>query len=466
VRARLLAVAMIALAAHSIVTWVPRIAAAQERVASRPSALIVFTNDQLYSIRADGTQRRQLTSGFSEAYWPQWSPDGRWIAFAGRRASDPGRELYVMGSDGSGLRRLTSVEGRVSTPAWSPGGGRLAFVDRDSRRLFVVRADGTGLKPVTQENRNLYFPAWSPDGREIAFESCSAAFGDCSIRVVNVTTGDLTDIGTGWAPAWSPGLSIAFLDSSWLSVVSRDGNSRPLVPIAPAHVVRGPPAWSPDGGRIAFVDHSPTTAVLRTVERNGKRLRSRTRWPSRNGGPCLDDSASWSSEGKRLAFVRQTSSVDCRLEVMRADGSHPRLLQTPLPVAWPQWQPVPAAPGLPFTVVDSGPGYPSSGAPGVEITPRDESVDLTVRLAAPTPGYSVEVRRLSAEKVPPGSKRLWCVEADRVGPGSAYQVITVPFQTVRVERRLVGDSIPREWVLRGSDRHLIGASSNRLRSAC
>ncbi|HWS98654.1 MAG TPA: hypothetical protein VN256_00180 [Pyrinomonadaceae bacterium] len=50
-----------------------------------------------------------------------WSPDGKQLAF------DTIDDVYTIGADGSRLRRLTSGEGENTTPTWSPDGAQIAF---------------------------------------------------------------------------------------------------------------------------------------------------------------------------------------------------------------------------------------------------------------------------------------------------------------------------------------------------
>jgi Tol biopolymer transport system component len=66
--------------------------------------------------------------------WPEFSPDGRWLAL-GSHAS--GRvEVYVQPYPGPGARQLVSLEGG-SSPAWNPAGGELFFVSpRDSEGKY------------------------------------------------------------------------------------------------------------------------------------------------------------------------------------------------------------------------------------------------------------------------------------------------------------------------------------------
>jgi Tol biopolymer transport system component len=309
----------------------------------RHPSLIAFiaygaTDSGLYVVRPDGTRLRRLARG-SELYWPTWSPDRRWIAFAGKREGDPERELYVVRADGTGLSRLTSTSGRVTTPAWSPDGGRIAFVLRDPPGMSVVSRAG-GEPRVVESGWNPYFLSWSPDGREIVFEYGSP-YG-VSVRAVDVATGVVTGLARGYCPVWSPdGRVVAYVDYGSISLLFGGGNVGVPIATPPSGYRPGcVPAWSADGRKLAFVAHSDTRALLQTVRRNGSQLRTVARWESPSGGPCDDYySATWSPDGHRLAFVRTTSSGGCLLEVVRASGAHPHLLRTPLPVAWPQWQP-------------------------------------------------------------------------------------------------------------------------------
>lgn len=72
---------------------------------------------------------QDLTDGSAADYSPAWSPDGVWIAFVRRTATEPGSSIWVMRADGSELRRLTSPGPHLDTlPAWSPDSRQLAFV--------------------------------------------------------------------------------------------------------------------------------------------------------------------------------------------------------------------------------------------------------------------------------------------------------------------------------------------------
>jgi hypothetical protein len=94
---------------------------------------------------------------------PRFAPDGRSIAVVSSRDDDLG-DIWVMRADGTERRNLTPparpAVWRDAEPAWSPDGSRLAFVSWRSGRaeLWTVQADGTGA-------RRLADAPWCPTSR-------------------------------------------------------------------------------------------------------------------------------------------------------------------------------------------------------------------------------------------------------------------------------------------------------------
>ena len=70
---------------------------------------------------ADGSVKTQLTFTGNRVRGenPDWSPDGKWIAFYGERAGNA--EIYVIGADGRHLR-ITRDPAYVMYPRWRPTG--------------------------------------------------------------------------------------------------------------------------------------------------------------------------------------------------------------------------------------------------------------------------------------------------------------------------------------------------------
>ena len=103
---------------------------------------------------------------------PQYSPDGKRIAFASNRSGT--KEIYLCKSDGSNTVKLTTFGGPyVANPAWSPDGQRIAFVVRpaESCEIYVVSVDGGKPErlPGIQSKEGML--SWSRDSKWIYFDS-------------------------------------------------------------------------------------------------------------------------------------------------------------------------------------------------------------------------------------------------------------------------------------------------------
>ena len=116
---------------------------------------------------------RELIASTREDGWPQYSPDGRRIAFLSDRSGV--RQIYTCDAGGSNLLPLTSLADGVERPypGWSPDGETVVFAARvaGNTDLFTVDAHGGTPRRLTSGASAEYHPQWSKDGKWVYFAS-------------------------------------------------------------------------------------------------------------------------------------------------------------------------------------------------------------------------------------------------------------------------------------------------------
>jgi Tol biopolymer transport system component len=104
-------------------------------------------NTELFRVPATRLTFTQGSDGtLGDDSMPDFSPDGRTIAFTSNR--DQQGEIYVMRAGGGGLKRLTRRPGDDWAPDFSPDGTRIAFTQLPGT-IWVMNADGSGLRKLT-----------------------------------------------------------------------------------------------------------------------------------------------------------------------------------------------------------------------------------------------------------------------------------------------------------------------------
>jgi TolB protein len=174
----------------------------------------------------------QPTKGVGQNWLPVFSPDGSRIAFVSNR--DGNSEIYVCNRDGSNLTRLTNNPAIESTPTWSPSGTQIAFTSErtGTPQIYVINADGSGMRRISSESY-ADRATWSPPPyNEIAFTARTGPGFD--IKILNIGTGETRQItfgeGSNESPAWAPnGRHLAFMSTragrSQIFIVDKDGRN-------------------------------------------------------------------------------------------------------------------------------------------------------------------------------------------------------------------------------------------------
>ncbi len=216
-----------------------------------------------------------------------WSPDSERILFNTYDGSF--EHLFTARADGTGVSEValatTGVPGALALQGqrhvelvvvgWAPAGDRIAFVavegDGGSQgSLYVARPDGADVRRLDPVRVDTFSPAWSPDPtvERIAVSVMDGA--DLAVKLVDVESGALTDVGPGFWPTWSPdGSRLAYWHDGTVVVETAEvlaGRVAP-VPVTPSFTTFcgdaadltgrsfcGPASWSPDGTRLYAVD--------------------------------------------------------------------------------------------------------------------------------------------------------------------------------------------------------------------
>jgi eukaryotic-like serine/threonine-protein kinase len=136
-----------------------------------------------------GAEPIQLTSDprFEDTS-PQWSPDGRSIAFCRGQGTAPS-SLWLMAADGGNPRQVAEIG--LNTARWLPDGSGVVYMGKD--RQYHVYELASGKSPqITQEKGVGGQPAASPDGRWLAYQF--QGIGNVDVHATPMTGGAAREI--------------------------------------------------------------------------------------------------------------------------------------------------------------------------------------------------------------------------------------------------------------------------------
>jgi Tol biopolymer transport system component len=176
-----------------------------------PDGKIVFVstvndNRSLWVMNADGSNRRQLTSGSDDRY-PSVSPDGRHIVFRSLRSGL--LNLWRVGIDGSHLQQLSSQSSEDNLPCYTPDGKWIVFVSFRPGKGTVCKMPAEGGEAVQLTNKATSWPAPSPDGKLVACTDIEAPPGKHRVLILPIEGGEPTQVielpgnsnaAIGWTP--------------------------------------------------------------------------------------------------------------------------------------------------------------------------------------------------------------------------------------------------------------------------
>jgi Tol biopolymer transport system component/DNA-binding winged helix-turn-helix (wHTH) protein len=210
-----------------------------------------------------------------------WSPDGRYIAFAGPAG------IALVSLNDSTVRRISEPTPSAEDwgPVFAPDGRNVMFV----RTCQVSAPDSIWIVPVTGGEGHLVLPEpgriaspaqWSFDGHSVIYSSNRTghpALWRASLDAPN----SLEQISEAGAPAWDPTISrrgyrLAYERllrslSIWQMDLSESGDKRPyLLVSSTSDTDQGPgPQFSPDGQKLAYMSDRSGTMEIWIANRDG-----------------------------------------------------------------------------------------------------------------------------------------------------------------------------------------------------
>ena len=316
---------------------------------------------ELWTVPAAGGEPRRLTQ--AEDRHARWSPDGKTIAFLGRRGEGALTQIHVMPAAGGESKPLTTAPAAVTSFKWAPDGRAIAFtytdpltdqekkdiaagrdwtvVDRNFKHTRLYRIDvATGQTSlITQADKTVHDYDWSPDSTQLVIGAADTPTIDDSFMGVRLylvpaaggvpepfvrTEGKLS------SPRWSP-------DGQWIAWLGATVEHDPYAGTLYVAPVRNRVEGAPDranlttgyaGTALALVwqPGAPATAVFVAAERQETPIyRVAAQSPQRQKlnalGLIIVGSPSYSADGKRVAVI--ANRPDHPNELYVADGASP-----------------------------------------------------------------------------------------------------------------------------------------------
>jgi dipeptidyl aminopeptidase/acylaminoacyl peptidase len=266
----------------------------------------------------------------SAIFFPEISPDGRFITVSARDGEENDRDVWIHDIASGTKRRVMEVRGNDNFPFWSPDGAEIAFTSSRTGNYELYRRNlGPGGEDVLilEGERPEYPRDWSSDGTYLAF---ARAYDDRrSLLLLRMDRGkhDVREFLPAEPGVWNDGGRFspngkyyAFSSNAgggWEVYVCEVENPtrrwRVSRPLGPGWAGGGwQPRWRGDGKELFYLLDSDTVASVE-VDTSGELTHGEAKklFTARNMRGNFPDESPWlhrydaTDDGERFVFVRK-----------------------------------------------------------------------------------------------------------------------------------------------------------------
>jgi len=250
----------------------------------------------------------QLTNGTEGEADARWSPDGRFVAFLGKRGDDEEKQIYLLPTAGGEAQRLTGHDSEVSDIAWADDAGSIYFLAADPKteeekkkeelqddvfqydenkkhkHLWRVALSTGETRKITDGDFTVRSFELSRDGRNILLERAPEPILNAVFeaelflidadgeRWVQLTDNDYPERSGELSPSGSLVFYLAdvnedgrpYFNNNLFLVPSAGGEARMLLPDMPYEIDDA--SWSADGRSIYFIANTGVRNDLFSVD--------------------------------------------------------------------------------------------------------------------------------------------------------------------------------------------------------